>query len=370
MNDVIIIGGGLAGLINAILLASGGWKVMLLEKYDYPFHRVCGEYISNEVVPFLKSLDAYPIELKPASISQFELTAINGKKIAAPLLLGGFGISRYAFDNFLAEKARQAGAEIKTSSTVSELKFKDEYFEVSLTSGHTFSAKMVLGCFGKRSSIDKALSRPFIKKKSPYLAVKYHIRTDHPDHLVALHNFDGGYCGINKVEKDVSNLCYLVSRSKLKESGSIKDLEVEVLSKNPVLRQILNSSEFLFEKPLVINEVTFDAKEPIFNHVLMSGDSAGMIAPLCGNGMAMAIHSAKISSEKVNDFLKGNTTRKQMELLYHQEWRKLFSRRLWLGRNIQKMFGAKWSSGIVVSLLNSSKSLTSQVIRQTHGSVF
>ncbi|TAE50818.1 MAG: FAD-dependent oxidoreductase, partial [Cytophagales bacterium] len=44
--EVAIIGGGLAGLTNAILLANAGKKVILFEKNQYPFHRVCGEYIS------------------------------------------------------------------------------------------------------------------------------------------------------------------------------------------------------------------------------------------------------------------------------------------------------------------------------------
>jgi len=35
---------------------------------------------------------------------------------------------------------------------------------------------------------------------------------------------------------------------------------------------------------------------------LMIGDTAGLIHPLCGNGMAMAIHSAKIASELIGDF--------------------------------------------------------------------
>ncbi|HEX8022508.1 FAD-dependent oxidoreductase, partial [Mucilaginibacter sp.] len=56
MSDVIVIGGGLAGLFNAILLNRAGLKVTVVEKKTYPMHRVCGEYISNEVIPFLSSL--------------------------------------------------------------------------------------------------------------------------------------------------------------------------------------------------------------------------------------------------------------------------------------------------------------------------
>ena len=54
MYDVAILGGGLAGLTNAYLLTKVGYKVILFEKGSYPQHKVCGEYISNEALPFLK----------------------------------------------------------------------------------------------------------------------------------------------------------------------------------------------------------------------------------------------------------------------------------------------------------------------------
>ena len=53
---IIVIGGGLAGLTSAILLAKANFDITLIERKQYPFHRVCGEYISNEVLPFLKTV--------------------------------------------------------------------------------------------------------------------------------------------------------------------------------------------------------------------------------------------------------------------------------------------------------------------------
>jgi len=44
--DIAIIGGGLAGLSLAILAANANYSVALFEKEAYPFHKVCGEYIS------------------------------------------------------------------------------------------------------------------------------------------------------------------------------------------------------------------------------------------------------------------------------------------------------------------------------------
>ena len=54
--DVCIIGGGLAGLTAALCLVKSGISVMLIEKNTYPNHKVCGEYVSNEVRPFLEHL--------------------------------------------------------------------------------------------------------------------------------------------------------------------------------------------------------------------------------------------------------------------------------------------------------------------------
>src|SRR5438128_1658559 len=54
--QIAIIGGGLAGLSLSILLAKSGYKVVLFEKEKYPFHKVCGEYISNESRDFIKTL--------------------------------------------------------------------------------------------------------------------------------------------------------------------------------------------------------------------------------------------------------------------------------------------------------------------------
>ena len=111
MKDITIIGGGLAGLTVAILLAENGVPCRLIEKRNYPFHRVCGEYISNEVKSFLDSRKLIPTELNFPAITQFQLSSVKGRTATIPLDLGGFGISRYYFDHFLYEKAKSAGVE-------------------------------------------------------------------------------------------------------------------------------------------------------------------------------------------------------------------------------------------------------------------
>ena len=326
LKRVVIIGGGLAGLTCALQLGRARIPCTVIEKKEYPFHRVCGEYISNEVVPFLKASGLYPAEFNPPQIKNFLLSAVNGRHEKMKLDLGGFGISRFTFDNFLFNKAKEAGAEFLLNEEVETVTFADNKFKVHTTRTE-IEADVVIGAFGKRSKMDRFLSRRFLNVKSPYVGVKYHIRCEHPDDLIALHNFPGGYCGISNIEEKKTTLCYLTHRDALKRFKNIHAMEQSVLFKNPFLRDIFTNSEFLFQKPEVINEVSFVTKSPIEDHILMAGDSAGMIAPLCGNGMAMAIHSGKILSELIIEYVNApGRSRDWLEKSYVNAWNTHFKR--------------------------------------------
>ena len=109
---VVIIGGGLAGLSCAIQLVRQNLEVVVVEKKEYPFHRVCGEYISNEVTPFLQRLEIYPDQFEPPQIKKLQLTAVGGYQATMDLPLGGFGISRYQLDYFLYKRALESRGEI------------------------------------------------------------------------------------------------------------------------------------------------------------------------------------------------------------------------------------------------------------------
>lgn len=370
MKKVIIVGGGLAGLLSAITLARAGISCTVIEKKSYPFHRVCGEYISNEADPFLRAMHLYPEQFSPARINRFMLSSVKGRAEIVPLDLGGFGISRYTYDSFLYEEAKKSGVQFRLQTEVQSLAFIKDQFEIA-TATEKFTADIVIGAFGKRSKLDVAMDRSFMRKRSPYVAVKYHIRTDHPQDLIALHNFPGGYCGVSNVEDGKTNLCYLTHRENLKRHKTIPDMEREVLFQNPLLRSLFTQADFIMHPPETINEISFETKSPVENHVLMAGDAAGMITPLCGNGMAMAIHASKILSELVIRYCReASFTRDQLEKNYAIAWKKNFSGRLWRGRQIQKLFGNTVTSALAVNLAVYVKPVANMMIRASHGKPF
>jgi flavin-dependent dehydrogenase len=377
--DIVIVGGGLAGLALSIQSAKAGYKTVLFEKEQYPFHKVCGEYISLESWDFLERLGLPLSQMKLPIIKTLQVSAPNGKLFETVLPLGGFGISRYTLDNELAKIAKTVGVMLMENTKVNDVTFNEETFQISASNssplGGGWEGAVALASFGKRSNLDVKWNRSFVQQKANklnnYIGVKYHIKTQHPADLIALHNFENGYCGISQIEDGKFCLCYLTTAENLKQHGnSIEQMEREVLFKNPHLKQIFTQAEFLYKAPVTISQISFDKKSQVQNHVLMLGDAAGMITPLCGNGMSMALHGSKIAFEQIHAFLQNKISRTEMEQHYQQAWQKQFAHRLRTGRLIQGFFGKPWVTNLFVQSFQSLPFLAAPLIKQTHGESF
>jgi flavin-dependent dehydrogenase len=374
VTDVAIVGGGLAGLSLSIQLAKKGYNVILFEKEQYPFHKVCGEYISMESWGFIQSLGVDLDQLNVARINHLQVSAPNGKLIEHPLPLGGFGISRYLLDNTLVQIARNCGVIVKENIKITDIVFANDVFIIS-DGENMYTSKVACGSFGKRSNLDVKWKRPFAivakNNSNNYVGIKYHVAIDLPADAISLHNFQDGYCGISKIESGKYCLCYLTTASNLKKNnGNIKAMEQNILSKNPYLKDIFSRAEILYDVPLTISQISFDKKSQVDDHILMIGDAAGMITPLCGNGMSMALHGSKLASEQITVFLQNSISRKEMEQQYTRQWQIHFDKRLKAGRVIQKLFGNKMVTNIFITAIKPFPKLVNFLINQTHGQPF
>ncbi|OAB77970.1 NAD(P)/FAD-dependent oxidoreductase [Cochleicola gelatinilyticus] len=364
--DLIIIGAGLAGLTAAIHLSNNNLSILVLERHTFPRHKVCGEYISNEVLPYLKHLGVDPLQAGAKMIDQFLISNKKGATLNTSLPLGGFGISRYALDEMLYNKCKQTVDFVFES--VETVNFTSERFTVETQSKSTFEAKYVLGAFGKRSNLDLHLKRSFIQQKTPWMAVKAHYKYDLSEKSVQLHSFDGGYCGLSKVESNAVNACYLTTVSSFKNASSINDFQNRILSQNPHLHKFYSEAIPIFEKPLTISQISFQSKNAVENHIFMVGDSAGLIHPLCGNGMAMAIHSAKLFSELfLEAYHSKSVCRADLEKEYSKRWNETFIKRLQAGERIQRILQHPIAMKVGFGIAKIVPSILSPIIQSTHG---
>ena len=260
------------------------------------------------------------------------------------------------------------GVEIVNELVVS-VNFDKNEFLIKTHRGRESAANLVLGAYGKRSLMDKKLNRDFIDKKSGWLGVKSHYQFDgYSNNTVSLHNFKGGYCGLSKTETGAVNVCYLATYESFKNYKNSEDYKNKVLRKNPHLNSFFEQASPLFEKELTIAQVSFDKKSLVENHILMLGDAAGLIHPLCGNGMAMAIHSAKLASESILQHYKpSGFQRNKIENSYSSNWNFHFKSRLKTGRILQKILLNPGLAEISQTLIKVFPAILPKIISRTHG---
>ncbi len=366
--DIAIVGGGLAGLTAGILAAKSGWRVVLIEKKSYPFHKVCGEYISLESEKILLHLGLPMQDWHLPRIEKFTLTATSGNRFDAKLPLGGIGISRFTLDNFLKGQLVAAGGVVLSPAKTTAIHRKSSDFQLE-TTDHSFpliSARAVLGSFG-RNKPQFIPDSNSAEKSQTHLGVKFHVQADLPKDTIGLHHFPGGYCGISAVEDNLFCMCYLLKADFSKQmKGNLDVIEAELLGKNPFLKRYLSDFEKVTER--VSTAGVFFAARPIVDDGLMFlGDAAGMIPPLAGNGMSMAIHSAVMAFGNVQQFLTGNKTLDQSCTQYELDWNKQFYHRLRSARVLQKVMEQPWMTESVLQGFQWFPMLFQSVSRATHG---
>lgn len=344
--DVAVIGGGLAGCSAAITLAQTGAQVALFEAKAYPHHKVCGEFMSPECVDLLADLGVLTDlqALRPAAIDRARITLPGGGEWAVRLPGAGIGISRFALDAVLADRARSLGVAVHERTPVNAVRGNlDSGFTVTTRANRDFHARAVIGAYGKRAALDRSLNRTFLQTPQPFVGLKMHFRGPSIRDTVELHTFPGGYCGLSDIEGGLVNACLLVQQTTFQRAGGPEPFITWMAAQNPALGDWLRHAEPVHDRWLSISQIPFVPKTTVERDVLMAGDTAGLIAPLAGNGMSMALRGGVMAAQHISHFLNGTLTPANLVRQYTTVWQHEFHQRLRLGRWLQTlMFRPQW----------------------------
>ncbi len=333
--DVIIVGAGPAGSAAAIHLVRRGYRVLLLEKRTLPAPKLCGEFLSPETNAAFEALGVGAAVHAAGAhpITQARMTVPGGAVFEGALPGTALGLSRYRLDSLLFEHARSCGAEVCDGCAVEEIEGGlDEGFTVK-AGGETFRGRAVFGAYGKRSTLDRKLDRAFLNEHTPYVAFKAHYAGAPLPAGIEVHAFPGGYCGVSCVEDGHVNVCWIGRTQHLKDAGGAPEAMIErAQADNAALAARLRPLERVADGFEAVSQISL-ARKPLFERgVCMIGDTAGMVAPLCGDGMAMALRSATLAAAPAVDFLEGRCSAGGFRARYASAWGEVFSTRMRLGR--------------------------------------
>ena len=324
--DVAIIGAGPAGSTLAALLAGRGVRVALYDRDAFPRDKLCGEFLSYDALPILGRLGVIE-ELDRAGAPHIDRCRVVGSKRTYEFAFPhpARGVSRLFFDDLLLRTAEKRGAIRRDGVTVTSLE--------------DISARVIVGAWGRWGRFDQQLKRGFVRDHSHRnFGFKRHYRASESGGFAAavqIYAFQHGYLGVNAVEGDVTNICGLVHAKRLSGHKGRWDAFIETIRREGRhLDALYARHEPAQEGYLSSEPVIFRARSAVEGGVFMIGDASGVIDPLTGNGMAMAIQSALLVAPMLMRLLESPSRRSEIEDEYRRAHREMFLPRIAWSRRV------------------------------------
>ncbi|HEY2534292.1 MAG TPA: FAD-dependent oxidoreductase [Xanthobacteraceae bacterium] len=306
MAHALIIGGGIAGAAVAAHLARAGREVVLIERKAAAHDKVCGEFISGEARLYLRQLDIEPQALGAVSISAVNLYA-GHTVVTADLPFPALSVSRRLLDEAILTTASAHGAELRRGRAVQSLRPLGGGWVAELDDGSRISATDVFLATGKHDL--RGWKRP-AGQQNDLIAFKLHWRVTAGqiaalESCVELFLFPGGYAGLSLIESGVANLCLVVRRHHFAKLNNRWDLLLSSLRAAFLpLHQTLADAEACSERPLAIASIPYGFVQRRSDGPWRLGDQAAVIPSFSGDGISIALHSARLASEY---YLTGKT---------------------------------------------------------------
>jgi flavin-dependent dehydrogenase len=335
-HDALVLGGGLAGSAIATILARAGKHTVLIEKNKDPQHKVCGEFLSPECIPFLHELGICPEELGAQIIHSLRVV-LNDVVCEVPLQNWGYSITRRALDEALLQRAQSAGVNLLRGYTVDKLCHSEEAgvsgsWMAQITSSSQASllihGEEVFLATGKHDL--RGWSRLTQGTHHTLVAMKMYFLLS-PEQFaklsgnVELFMYPGGYAGLQAVENGHANLCALISSEKLRALDGRWDALLEYMQAHSRhLASRLRGSIPQLSRPVALSCIPYGYCTDVGGSRDASpwrlGDQAAVIPSFCGDGMAIALYTANRAAQL---FLGGSSVEE-----YHSEVSRVFRRRL------------------------------------------
>lgn len=295
-DEVLVVGGGVAGCAASIALARRGRRVTLVEREPTPRHKVCGEFLSGEALDDLRVLGIDVTSLGAVPIEYVRLAAAR-RAAEAPLPFPAASLTRKALDTALIAEAITAGVRVKCGRSVQSLsRTTSKLWQVTLDDGGTHEAPAVFLATGKHDL--RGHTRP--KDPHRWVAFKMYYRLSAVQiadlgEASELTLYSGGYGGIQPVEGGIANFCCVVQQRYFAHAGfRWESLIANMQQDCPHLAMRLADAEPLLGKPITVTHIPYGyIRHTTEDGLYCIGDQAAVIPSFTGDGISIALHTAR-----------------------------------------------------------------------------
>lgn len=329
MYDVLIIGGGPAGSTAATLLAKAGRQVVVLEREQFPrFH------IGESLLPFsTRTFDRLGVreKLDRTFLPKFggEIVAACGTKGVKFYFKDGFRatrdrayqVTRSEFDKLLLDHSRENGAEVREQTAVTKVEFDRDRarLEIETSTGErsTIEGRYLLDCSGRQSLLGSSFK---LKKMYDHLQ-KFSVFA-HYENVDRAEGIDGT---LIRMVRGLDRWFWMIPLTQTRTSvGVVMDTSTYRAMKLPAEAAL---EKCLSEQPKVLEKMTqAERVSPVYSagdysyrneklfgdRWLVAGDAAGFIDPVFSSGVFLAIMSAEIAADALDETLGDESKKRRL----------------------------------------------------------
>jgi flavin-dependent dehydrogenase len=302
-RDVVVAGGGPAGLAVALAAARRGLDVLVLERNALPADKACGEGLLPPGVRALEALGVLPLVAAADRAPIRAIRWIDQDGLAAEARLpgeGGIGIRRTALSAALLAAARAAGAEVRDRTPVVDHRRGASGVEVN-TADSAQRARLLVAADGLLSAVRAREGLDRRARGEARFGVRRHFAVRPWSEAVEVHFGERveAYvtpCGQERV--GVAVLCEAAARAPY----------AELLSRFPAVTARLGGAPF-DSAAAGAGPLLRRAAARTRDRLVLVGDAAGYVDAITGEGLSLALQAALDLGQLLPDALARGATR-------------------------------------------------------------
>lgn len=300
--DVIVVGGGPAGLSSAINCAQLGIRVAVIEKQTFPVDKVCGEGIMPEGVSELKRLGVFDLVDKDQMTPMDGVCFINERGVKAHVQFSptsGLGLRRLALSKALLQRAEMfPNIEILPSQTVKDIAIEKKSVTVT-TNLRSLSARLVIGADGLRSFVRNHLATKKTYSTIRRYGLRQHFMIEPWSKNVEVYFKGGVEAYITPSGPHQTNVTFLWHKSAVETPINFASL----LERFPEVRLRVEHQRELSKAQAIgplhqkVDHITGDG-------IALVGDASGYYDAITGEGNSLALLQSRRLAEIIAPVMK------------------------------------------------------------------
>ncbi len=316
--DLVVVGGGPAGLAVAIVAAEQGLSVVVVERRDFPSDKACGEGV---LPPGVKALERLGIADRFDRSTSYRFAGIrfiqeDGSAAQAFMPSTGIGIRRTVLVEALAHRAQELGAVLRHRCSVVGFKATLNEAAVYTSAGEIF-ARLVVAADGLHSSLRKASGLEGAPESRRRFALRQHYKIRPWTDFVEVYVDDKGEAVVTPVSDESVGINFVW------EDGEIEQPKIAILaSRFPALLARLGNAPAI-STVRGAGPMARAAKRRNGDRVVLVGDAAGFVDSISGDGLSIAFNSALILGRHLPEILQRGATRESLQA-YEREARRAY----------------------------------------------